>query len=156
MHVNTHTHTLSLQCVCSHVYIRMPAFSLFHVCAAVSTYTYKRALSHMSMQPRVHTHTNIHPPLCLCICVHTGWRRPIGYLIFFLVIFRKIFNGSFAKNHLGLKASYGSSLLCTHTGMYFVLWLLSVQLNAPTHIGHRLSLVGLCSYLRTQTLHSTY
>ena len=60
--------------------------------------------------------------LCLSKCVllvslsfiATGWRRPIGSIIFIGHFLQKspILLGSFAKNDLQLKASYGSSSPC--------------------------------------------
>jgi len=66
-----------------------------------------------------------------CVCVEwrsagrggvTGCRRPIGCLIFTGHFPQKshMISGSFAKNDMQLKASYGSSPTCTNGGHFFV------------------------------------
>jgi len=58
---------------------------------------------------------NIYIYTCMYTAVGTGWRRVIGWLVFIGHFLQKspVISGSFAKNDLQLKASYGSSPFCT-------------------------------------------
>jgi len=53
---------------------------------------------------------------CVGMFMYTGWRRPIGCLIFTGHFQQKspIICGSLAENDMQLEASYGSSQPCTH------------------------------------------
>jgi len=78
--------------------------------------TYMSASYHVH-ESRSHISASHHIYECIISRIwvhHTGWRRPIGCLIFIGHFLQKspIISGSFAKNDLRLKASYGSSPPC--------------------------------------------
>jgi len=119
-------------------------------------YTYARA--------RTHTHTNITLTRLksLIRLSSTGWRRPIGYLIFIGHFLQKspIISGSFATNDLQLKAFYESSPPCNiHTHKHMLSWNIRtyarMRARAHTHTNSTLtrpnSLIILSGNIHTQT-----
>jgi len=70
--------------------------------------------------------------------LHTGWRRPIGCLIFISHFPQKspIFSGSCAENNLQLKASYRSLPPCTGWRRLIGSSCRSFSTKEPLNIGH--------------------
>jgi len=72
------------------------------------------------------THSYVWHDLFVCVISmnNTGWRRPIGCLIFAGYFPHKspIISGSFAKYDLQLNASYGSSPPCIIEGLNLYVW----------------------------------
>jgi len=73
--------------------------------------------------------------LYMTFTIVSGWQRPIGYLIFVGHFPQKspMISGSFAKNDLQLKASYGSSPPCNKWAVHISFFFL--QSTFPPKIG---------------------
>jgi len=97
--------------VCIHVYIYM----------CVNMYVYKYTYIYICVKMCM-SYTYVHFIGKIWVCLNTlytlvhvtGWRRPIGYLLFTCHFPQNspMISGSFAGNDLQLKASYGSSPPC--------------------------------------------
>ena len=102
-----------------HVYLPI------HTCLYIYTYIYTHIHTHLYIHIYIKVLVNIcwilsqvsTAPSHVCwalLNIHTGWPGPIGCLIFTGHLPEKspIISGSFAKNDLQLRASYGSSPPC--------------------------------------------